>query len=59
MTTGGRPPLLTCVASVHVHSVAVVLAPAPHDVVHEVRFGHVHGWVHLHLPEETNAVNPG
>lgn len=59
MKTGEWPPLLTCVASVHVYSVAVVLAPAPHDVVHKVSLGHVHGWVHFHLPEEMNAVNPG
>lgn len=58
MKTWERPSL-TCVASIHVDSVAVVPTPAPHDVVHEVGLSHVHGWVNFHLPGDTKASDLG
>lgn len=47
------PPLLpslhTCVAAVHPDTLPIVLAPAPHHIVGEVRFSHLMLGVHDHL----------
>lgn len=45
-------PVLTCMTSVHVCSVAVVLAPASHDIVHKVRLCHIHWGIYFHLPKD-------
>lgn len=33
---------ITCMTSIHISSVAIIFAPASHDVVHKVRLSHVH-----------------
>lgn len=44
--------VLTCMAWVHVYSVAIILAPTPHHIVHKVWFSHIHWGVYFHLPKD-------